>query len=73
MTKVEQLQAEIANLSPEEFRQIAHWLAERDAALWDRQMDEDAAAGRLDWLWREAETEIAAGEARPLDELLDNP
>ena len=73
MSKVEQIEAEIAKLSPEEFRQIARWLAERDAELWDKQMDEDAAAGRLDRLWQEAEREIAAGEARPLDDLLDNP
>jgi hypothetical protein len=73
MTNVERIEAEIAKLSPDEFRQLVRWLAERDAALWDKQMEEDAGAGRLDRLWNEAEKEIATGEARPLDDLLDHP
>lgn len=37
---------------------------------WDRQMEADAKAGRLDFLWKEAKQEIAEGKTRPLDELL---
>jgi len=37
---------------------------------WDRQMEADAKAGRLDFLWDEAKREIAEGKTRPLDELL---
>jgi hypothetical protein len=37
-----------------------------------RQIEEDALAGRLDPLWAEAEKEIAEGKARPLDEPLDD-
>lgn len=73
MSRIERIEAEIASLSPEEVRQILRWLAERDAELWDLQIEEDAKAGRLDALWGEAEKEIASGEARPLDELLDHP
>jgi hypothetical protein len=37
---------------------------------WDRHIDSDARAGRLDFLWEEAKREIKAGRTRPLDELL---
>jgi hypothetical protein len=73
MTRVERIEAEIAKLPPEDFRRLVRWLAERYAEAWDKQIEEDAAAGRLDPLWRDAEKEIAAGESRPLDDLLDHP
>jgi hypothetical protein len=36
---------------------LAAWLAVREAKVWDEQMDADAATGKLDFLFREAETE----------------
>jgi hypothetical protein len=39
---------------------------------WDRQIDADARAGRLDFLWEEAKRDIKEGRTRPLDELLGN-
>jgi len=37
---------------------------------WDRQMEADAAAGRLDHLVAEARSDAAAGRCRPLEDLL---
>ena len=37
------------------------WYAEFDAASWDRQIAEDDAAGRLDWLIQEAIDYLDAG------------
>jgi hypothetical protein len=37
---------------------------------WDRQIDADAKAGRLDGLWNEAMEDIKAGRTKPLDEVL---
>jgi hypothetical protein len=37
---------------------------------WDRQIEADAKAGKLDFLWEEAQREIAHGTTRPLDEIL---
>ena len=34
---------------------------------WDREMEADAKAGRLDFLWDEAKREVAEGKTRPLD------
>jgi hypothetical protein len=37
---------------------------------WDRQIEADAKAGRLDHLWKEATEDIKAGRTKPLDEIL---
>ena len=37
---------------------------------WDRQIEADAKAGKLDPLWREAMEDIKAGRTKPLDEVL---
>ena len=39
---------------------------------WDRQIEADAKAGRLDHLWQQALEDIEAGRTRPLDEVLNN-
>jgi hypothetical protein len=36
---------------------------------WDRQIEADAKAGRLDGLWKEAMEDIKAGRTKPLDEV----
>lgn len=72
MNRVARIEAEIAKLKPSEVRRVFKWLSEYEAKIWDKQIKEDAKAGRLDRLWREAEKEIAAGGARPLDDFLDH-
>jgi hypothetical protein len=61
MDRVEEIEAAIASLPPEEFRRIAHWFYERDQSLWDEQLDSDSASGKLDFLFEEAERESAQG------------
>ena len=39
---------------------------------WDRQIEADAKAGRLDHLWKQALGEIKAGRTKPLDEILND-
>ena len=39
---------------------------------WDRQIEADAKAGRLDHLWKKALEDIEAGRTKPLDEVLNN-
>jgi len=38
---------------------------------WDRQMEADAKAGRLDHLWQQALTDIKAGRTKSLDEVIN--
>ena len=61
----------VKRLDEEQKRQFLARLAEIDFDdAWDRQMEADAKAGRLDFLWEEAKHELKEGKTRPLDELL---
>lgn len=66
MRSVEEIEAEITKLTPAKMRQVAKWLAEYKAKFWDRQIEEDAAAGRLDRFIEEALEEHHQGKTRPL-------
>lgn len=66
MTRVERLEQEIAKLSPDEFAQLRDWLLEQDWDEWDRQIEQDAAAGKLDNIMKQALADHAAGKSRPL-------
>ena len=66
MTRVEQLEREIEKLKPEEFAKLRNWLLEKDWTAWDRQLEEDVAAGRLDKLAEDALAEHARGETTDL-------
>ena len=54
MSTVEEIEDALRQLSPEERAAFRAWYAEFDAAEWDRQLEADAAAGKLDWLIAEA-------------------
>jgi hypothetical protein len=66
MTKLEKIEQEIATLGKDDLSKLADWLAEYQASLWDKQIEEDAKAGRLDKLIENAKKEIAAGKVRSL-------
>jgi hypothetical protein len=72
MSTVQEIEAAIEDLPRREFLDLVDRLRSRHADEWDRQIEEDAKAGRLDPLWEEARREIAEGKTRPLDELLDD-
>ena len=58
--------ADTSQLDVEDFEAFARWFAELQADRWDRPIEADAEAGKLDWLVEEARREMAAGETRPL-------
>jgi hypothetical protein len=64
MDRVEEIEAAIASLPPQEFRRLAQWVLAREQAHWDEQLDSDSASGRLDFLFDEAETESSQGLVR---------
>ena len=66
MGAVEKLELLIKSLSPEELAQFREWFAEFDAQIWDRQIEADAAAGKLDRLVDESMAEHKANKSRPL-------
>jgi len=66
MSSVEEIEAAIAGLPRDEFFRLVAWLPERFEDEWDRQIEEDARAGRLDAFAGEALAEYRSGQTRPL-------
>jgi hypothetical protein len=66
MGKIEKIEQEVQALSPEELAQFRAWFLEYDWAAWDRQIERDSQAGRLDDLATKALRDHAAGKTTPL-------
>lgn len=66
MTQIESIQAEIESLSQDDFVRLRDWIAERDWRNWDRQIERDSAAGKLDFLRDEADAAKQNGGLRDL-------
>ena len=66
VSKVEKIEQEIKGLSAKELAEFRAWFAEFDWAIWDRQLEQDAAAGKLDALAEKALRDYAAGKTKPL-------
>lgn len=64
MTTVEEIEQAAARLAPSDFDRLAAWVSARYHELWSRQMEGDAAAGKLDFLFSEADAEREAGMLR---------
>lgn len=64
MDRVEEIEAAITSLPPEEYRRLIDWIHAQDQMRWDERMDRDSAAGKLDFLFREAEEESLQGLVR---------
>jgi len=70
MTKVEKIEQEIQRLTPSELAAFREWFQRYDADAWDRQIERDIAAGKLDKLVEEARADHAAGKNKPLEDAL---
>ena len=66
MSKVESIEHLIQELSAEELARLREWFTQYDAEVWDRQMEADAKAGKLDALAERALRDHLAGRSRPL-------
>jgi len=66
MSRVEKIEAEIESLSEEEYVHLRKWFSEKDWGKWDRQIEADSEAGKLDFLVREALDEKAKGKLKEL-------
>ncbi len=61
MGRVEEIETAITSLPPEDYRRLAEWFRTREQTLWDERMDQDSLAGKLEFLFREAESESELG------------
>ncbi len=66
MTKVQRLEREIKELSPSEFAAFRKWFDNYDSVEWDKQIDQDTAAGRLDKLAEKALADHQAGRTQEI-------
>ena len=66
MSTVQEIETAIQKLKPQEIHTVADWLQEYREELWDRQIEADAKAGRLDKLMDEAKQDYLAGRCKPL-------
>ncbi len=63
---IQKIKEAVSQLSSEDLAAFRAWFAEFDAEMWDRQFEEDAAAGRLDRLVDEALRDLREGRCTDL-------
>jgi len=61
MSTVQEIEEAIQQLSPPERTAFRAWFAAFDSQEWDRQIENDVAAGKMDWLIAEARSDQQAG------------
>jgi hypothetical protein len=66
MSAIHEIEQAIRALGPQDLAVLRQWFAAFDAELWDRQMEQDVAAGRLDWLANEAQRDLDEGRSTDL-------
>lgn len=69
---IEEVEQAVAAFTPEELSTFRKWFADYDMAQWDKQIEADSEAGRLDHLIGEIESDIENGRVKPLDEVMDH-
>jgi hypothetical protein len=59
-----EIKSAVRELSPKELAELAEFILKQDNVAWTRQIQDDAAGGKLDFLFDEADRERAAGQLR---------
>lgn len=73
MSTVAEIENALQTLPVDDARKVADWLQHYLDEKWDKQIDADIAAGRLDKLADQALDDYRAGRVKPLDEVIDQP
>ncbi len=66
MSTVQEIENAIRKLPAEDLTALRAWFAEFDADTWDREFEEDVAAGRLDEFAEEALRDLREGRCTDL-------
>lgn len=66
MTTVETIEEQIAKLDNASLSKLRDWFLEFDQSRWDKQIEVDSNAGKLDFLIDAALDEYRAGKTRDL-------
>ena len=65
---VKQIQSEVLQLSDDDRSELWSWYWDMDWERWDRELEDDVKAGRLDWLAEEALKDAKEGKLIDLEE-----
>ncbi len=66
MSTVQEIEQAIRALGPQDLAALRDWFAAFDAEIWDRQLEQDVAAGRLDRFAEEALRDLSEGRCTDL-------
>ncbi len=66
MSTIEELEQAVSSLTRDELAEFRRWFDDYDQRAWDREIDQDVQAGRLDSLIEEALVEHRDGRTRAL-------
>ena len=66
MTRIEKLENEVQQLNPDELAAFRDWFRKYDSDEWDKEIERDVSAGRLDKLAEEAIAAHKAGRTREI-------
>ena len=61
MSTIAEIEDAVRRLSPKDLAAFPEWFVQLDAEAWDRQIEEDVAAGRLDSLAEKALEDLRQG------------
>lgn len=62
---VREIEIAITQLNTEEFRSLSNWIVDYKNQQWDKQIEDDFNAGRLDALLDEVDAEYEQGLTKP--------
>ena len=62
----EEIKSSISKLEREEFWELVKWFEEFQAKVWDKELEEDGVAGRLDFLIEDALRDLKEGHVADL-------
>jgi len=66
MSTIQEIQAALSELSPEELSVFRAWFTEFNAKAWDQEFEQDVTAGRLEALAEEALRDLREGRCTDL-------
>jgi hypothetical protein len=66
MNQIETIEQQIAELDRDSYTRLREWFIEFDRSVWDKKIESDSNAGRLDFLINAALAEYQEGKAKDL-------
>jgi hypothetical protein len=66
MLTIKELEQAVSSLPREELARFREWFDEFDAKAWDKQLETDAKAGKLNRIAEDAISDYRAGKAKKL-------